>query len=105
MIYTNKDLGDLMEQAENNQPFTFKEFLDLLYGYKEVIFYYQGLKYGADLGYHPGEDFQTVDFFVCDTDDDQYTTFNSLEDFAANAKINGKLLKDIWSKVTNVNYD
>lgn len=31
MIYTNKDLGDLMEQADNNQPFTYEEFLDFLY--------------------------------------------------------------------------
>ena len=105
MIYTNKNLGDLMDQADADKPFTFAEFLDLLYGYKEVVFYYQGLKYGADLGKHPGEDFLTVDFYVCDTDDDKYTVFNGMDDFAANAQINGKLLKDIWSKVTKVNYD
>jgi len=101
-MYSNKDAAELYDQALDKLPFTYEEYLDFLAGYTEVSFYYQGLEYGATLGYHPGENFLTVDFFRCDSVKETKVIYNGIDDFANNAKINGKLLKDIWSQVSNV---
>lgn len=98
----NKDYGDLIEQATNELPFTYEEFLDFLAGYKEVSFCYNGLQYGAGYGKFPGDENMTVTFFICGSVKETMVIYNGIDDFANNAKINGKLLKDIWSQVSNV---
>jgi len=96
----NKDLGDYIEMAYNNESFTYIEFVNFLKGYKEVQFWYNGIRYGAQsttrvngiLGFA---------LFECDV---KYSPQNhpSIEAFANNANINGKLLKDIWDECYDV---
>jgi len=71
-----------------------EDFILGLNFYGEMQFSYLGKTYGVIRGKN-----ETVDMFVVNEKD--WVTFKNVEDFQNNAKIEGKLLKDIWDETTD----
>ncbi len=81
------------KQYKKGLPFkaTFKEFVNGLFFYSEMLFTYKGVSYEVF--------FKTNEIIVlCSSDMQQ--EYNSRQDFEENANINGVLLKDLWDDVT-----
>lgn len=83
----------------DHKPFTpdFNDFILGLSFYGEMQFSYQGKTYGVTRGKD-----DTIDFFVVSTQ--SWDTFKNIKDFENNAKVDGKLLKDIWDETINRNW-
>lgn len=60
-------------------------------------FTYKGITYGL-----MGIANEGVEFWGINTD--IYEMFKNIDEFAEKAKINGKLVKDIWHEVENANW-
>lgn len=81
------------EQYEKRTPFkaTFKEFVNGLFFYSEMLFTYDGVSYEVF--------FKSEDIIVLCSETMQQE-YRTREDFENYANIDGKLLKDIWNDVT-----
>lgn len=92
-----KQISDLVEMMYNKAKFTFSEFIALVDGYSQAQFLYNGKRYGIHVN-------NTSEYllFECDLLENTYQKYLSILDFANNANIDGKLLKDIWSDVYDV---
>lgn len=96
------------EQYKKGLPFkaTFKEFIRGLIFYSEMTFTYKNKRYGVffyrDVNVI-GDDLEDFDGFV-EFFEDKVTSslvkFKNIEEFKNNAKIDGKLLKDLWDEVS-----
>ena len=84
------------------KPFkpTFEEFLELYDYQSELEFYYKEKFYNVTRfrGYELSEYNQEENKAVW------YQEYETIEDFAANANIDGVLLKDIWDEAFEVDY-
>lgn len=84
---------------KEGKPFI-PDFNDFIAGYNfygEMEFTYKGITYGL-----MGVENEGVEFWGINTN--KYEKFKNIEEFAKNAKINGKLVKDIWNEVENANW-
>lgn len=75
----------------------FEDFIEGYSFYGEMKFTYKGITYGL-----MGTENEGVEFWGMDTD--SYETFRDIEEFAEKAKIDGKLVKDIWCEVENADW-
>ena len=73
------------------------DFISGLDFYGEMQFTYQGIDYGVTRGKN-----DTVDLWIVNAE--VLGTFKDSEKFKENAKIDGKLIKDIWQEVKDVNW-
>jgi len=107
-----KTTFELMDMKERGKNLSFEEFLQLLCGYGELEFTYKFLGYGVlrlNDDYSSGKDKKwdrTKDYYAIYKLDDpkQGSMFKTIEEFAAQAKIKGALLKDIWGDVKHLDY-
>lgn len=100
VIYPNLiSLNKARKLYKEGKPFIpdFEDFIDAYNFYGEMEFTYNGITYGL-----MGMENECVDFWGMNTD--KYETFKDIEDFAKKAKIEGKLVKDIWHEVKNANW-
>lgn len=86
----------LYKQGKSLKP-DFEDFMEFYEGYGEVEFKYKKMLYGmirADEG-------EGVVFWQCRVypEDRNPVEYSSIEDFKANAKIDGVLIKDLWDDV------
>lgn len=81
------------EEYKKGLPFkaTFKEFMNGLFFYSEMLFTYEGVSYEV---FFKDED---VIVLCSETMQQEYPT---REEFENRANIDGKLLKDVWDDVT-----
>ena len=84
-------LSRAREQYKNGQKFkaTFEDFINGLNWYKEMLFWYDN-KYYAVRYRSMGIFFESKGMKLI---------YKSVDDFADNANINGRLLKDLWDEV------
>ena len=75
----------------------FDDFIGGYNFYTEMEFTYKGIMYGL-----MGVENIGVEFFEIDTG--KGDTFKDIDEFVQKAQINGKLVKDIWTEVENVNW-
>lgn len=75
----------------------FDDFIGGYNFYTEMEFAYKGIMYGV-----MGVENVGVEFFEIDTGKGE--TFKDIDEFVQKAQINGKLVKDIWQEVKNVNW-
>ncbi len=82
----------LLKNGKRLKP-TYAEFLKIVNNNLEPTFKYKNKTYVAT----------TFDGFeLCEQDSgDQYQSYNTIEEFGENVKIEGCLLKDIWDSVKN----
>ena len=85
------------EQYKKGLPFkaTFDEFVNGLKFYSEMLFTYNNVSY---------EVFFKKDYTIVFCSKDMQQEFKTMEEFENNANINGKLLRDIWDKVSFAGY-
>lgn len=86
-------LSRAREQYKKGQKFkaTFEDFINGLNWYKEMLFWYNNKYYAVrycDMG-----------IFLETRETDQ--KYKDVDDFVANAKIDGRLIKDIWDEVVH----
>lgn len=86
-------LSRAIEQYKNGQKFkaTFEDFINGLNWYKEMLFWH-GNKYYAVYYRDTGISFENKEITQ---------TYVDVDDFAAHANINGRLLKDMWDEVVH----
>ena len=84
------------EQYRAGKPFqaSFEEFLEGLDFYAEMSFRHGGLLYYVM--FSEGK--------ICVGHDDVYQLYDTVEEFAQKANIDGRLLRDIWDEVENPSY-
>lgn len=84
---------------KENKPFIpdFEDFISGFNFYGEMEFTYKGVIYGL-----VGIAKEGVEFYSTNTG--EYKVFKDIEEFKQKAQIDGKLVKDIWNKVTNTNW-
>lgn len=75
----------------------FEDFIEGYNFYGEMEFTYKGITYGL-----MGVENEGVEFWGMNTD--KFETYKNIEEFKRNAQIDGKLLKDIWHEVENINW-
>ncbi len=75
----------------------FDDFVDGFNFYGEMQFTYNGVIYGL-----MGIENEGVEFWGINTK--EYKTFKNIEEFKQKAKVQGKLLKNIWNEVENANW-
>lgn len=75
---------------------SFDEFLEVLKIYGEMEFTYKNKVYGIIKG-------DRIKIF-CAGIENSTREYQSYNEFKVSADINGQLLKNIWSEVTNINY-
>ena len=74
------------------------EFIEALHNYSEMQFEYNGVYYAVELVFNDNSEPQ-ISLYNSKTK--ETTLFNNDEDFKNNAKVDGKLLKDIWNDTTD----
>lgn len=74
------------------------EFIEALFSYSEMQFEYRGTYYAVELLFNKNKETK-ISLFNSQTKKEDI--FNDDEDFKNNAKIDGKLLKDIWNDTTD----
>ncbi len=79
----------------------FDDFIDALYNYSEMQFEYKGVYYAATL-VENGNNEYSIELYNQNTKETIF--FNNDEDFKNNAKVDGKLLNDIWDETTDRNW-
>jgi len=100
VIYPNMiSLNKAKQLYGESKPFepNLDEFVEALMFYSEVQFKLGDTYYGVILTKQQGK--TVTEMFNVDTGDTQ--TFQTTDDFKSNAKIDGKLLKDIWDQTTD----
>lgn len=101
VIYPNLiSLNKAKKLYQDGKPFKpdLNDFLEGLYFYSEMEFYYKGLNCCVFLTSDTNKKIE----FGWSPENVYY--FSDKEDFIQNAKINDKFVKDIWDKVENPNY-
>lgn len=97
-------LNKARQLYKEGKPFKvdFDDFINAFMFYGEMEFYYNKVCYGMCW---TGEG-DGVRFWACDVPIKERIAieFASLEDFIANARIDGILIKDLWDKVENPYY-
>ncbi|MBQ8748931.1 MAG: hypothetical protein IJZ29_00460 [Clostridia bacterium] len=94
------------EQYKKGLPFkaTFEDFVNGLRFYSEMTLKYENKDYGVFLySKEEIENFEDIDGvveFFQDKVPESLQRFSSIKDFEEKAKINDKLLKDIWDEIT-----
>ena len=86
-------LSRAREQYKKGQKFkaTFEDFINGLNWYKEMLFWYNNKYYAVR--------YRDTGIFLKSRNTEQI--YKSVDDFANNADINGRLLKDIWNEVVH----
>lgn len=86
-------LSRAREQYKKWQKFkaTFEDFINGLNWYKEMLFWYNNKYYAVR--------YRDTGIFLKSRNTEQI--YKSVDDFANNADINGRLLKDIWNEVVH----
>jgi len=79
----------------------FEDFLGMLSYYLHNEFSFNNKKYGVLLGHN--EPKTAVEFYEWNVEDG-YQLYQTIEEFADKAHINGVLLKDLWDDVIDANY-
>lgn len=84
---------------KEGKPFIpdFEDFIDGYNFYGEMEFTYKGITYGL-----MGIENEGVEFWGMNTD--TYEMFKDIEEFAEKAKVDEKLVKNIWPEVENANW-
>ena len=101
VLYPNLiSLNKAKQLYKENKPFepNFEEFIEALHGYSEMQFEYKGTYYAVELVCDKNKNLITR---LYNSQTKETTFFNNDEDFINNAKIDGKLLKDIWEETTD----
>ena len=75
----------------------FNDFIDGYNFYGEMEFTYKGITYGLI-----GIANEGVEFWGMNTD--TYEVFKNIEEFTEKAKIDGRLVKEIWHDIENANW-
>jgi len=75
----------------------FDDFIDGFNFYGEMEFTYKGITYGL-----AGVENLGIEFWGINTE--KYETFKDIEEFQQMARVQGKLVKDIWNQIENVNW-
>lgn len=99
VIYPNLiSLNKAKKLYRENRPFepNLDDFVEALFFYSEVQFKYKNLYYEVVLASENDEEIIKMDDF----NGGHLQTFKTKDDFTNNAKIDGKLLKDIWEETT-----
>lgn len=96
LISLNKAIK-LYQEGKSLNP-DFEDFISMYNFYGEVEFIYKGTRYGVAF------DDKSKCIMLFNTENNQTQLHKKIEDFIAGANINGKLLKDIWSEVENVDW-
>lgn len=76
----------------------FEDFVSALENYGELEFTYSNIRYGVLFD----DDSKKIILLNITNNDKPF--FSDISDFADNAHIDGKILKEIWSKVTNTDF-
>ncbi len=93
-------LNKARQLYKEGKPFepNLDEFLEALHGYSEMQFEYNGVYYAVELVF---ENKQAIKISLYNSQTKEMIYFNNDEEFKSNAKVEGKLLKDIWSETTD----
>ena len=86
----------LYQEGKQLKP-NFEEFLEFFNLYGEAQFSFNNCLYGI------ARSKNAIDFFDCKSGK-VLQSYNSIAEFAENANINGTFLKNIWDKVSNIDY-
>lgn len=100
VIYPNLiSLNKAKKLYSEGKPFEpdLNEFMEALHGYSEMQFKYNGVYYAVELVFY---DKSEPKISLYNSQTKAITIFNDDEDFKNNAKVEGKLLKDIWNDTT-----
>ncbi len=98
VIYPNPiSLNKAKQLYSEGKPFEtdLDDFVEALFCYSEMQFKYKGIYYSVEL---VGED--EYDIELCNSKTGETSIFKTEEDFKNNAKVEGKLLKNIWEETT-----
>ncbi len=96
LISLNK-ARQLYKEGKSFEP-NLDEFIESLFIYSETQFEYKGIYYAVEL---VGRSKNNVDIQLYNSKTREKFLFKTKEDFKNNAKIDGKLLKDIWDETTD----
>jgi len=83
---------------------SFDDFVVMLKHYSEVEFMYKGIWYSAGFCHGLTGGKATGIEFGASEIPESMQEFDTIEEFAANVKLDGYLLKDIWHNVENAKY-
>lgn len=101
VLYPNLiSLNKARKLYNEGKPFepNLDEFMEALHNYSETQFEYKGVYYAVELVFNDNSE-PKISLYNSQTK--ETTFFNNDEDFINNAKIDGKLLKDIWEETTD----
>ena len=101
VIYPNLiSLNKANKLYSESKPFepNFEEFIEALHGYSEMQFEYNGVYYAVELVFN---DKSKPQISLYNSQTKETTLFKDGEDFKNDAKIEGKLLKNIWDETTD----
>lgn len=94
-------LNNAIKQYNSGKPATlanFDDFLETYQNYGEVEFTLNNIRYGVLYD----DDNEKIALLNIQTNEKQL--FNDIYDFEQNAKINGKLLRNLWNNVTSTDF-
>ena len=100
VIYPNLiSLNKAKKLYSESKPFEpdIDEFIEALYNYSEMQFKYNGVYYAVELVCENDDEY---DIELYNSKTSETFIFKTKEDFKNNAKIDGKLLKEIWEETT-----
>lgn len=101
VLYPNLiSLNKAKKLYSEGKPFepNFEEFIEALRGYSEMQFEYNGTYYAVEI---VNDKNKNLIIRLYNSKTKETTLFNNDEDFKNNAKVDGKLLKDIWNDATD----
>lgn len=101
VIYPNLvSLNKAKQLYSEGKPFEpdLNDFVEALYNYSEMQFLYNGVYYAVELVCENDDEY---DIELYNSKTSKTFIFKTKEDFINNAKIDGKLLKDIWEETTD----
>ena len=115
MDYTVEQFEEILDKAYNEKRLSFHEFLIFVCGYGEVEFTHKGICYmifrlnddyssGKDKKWDRSKDYFTFgEGFYAEEKPKPQQRYESIEELANKANINGRLIKDIWNEIEKVN--
>ena len=91
-------LNEAKQLYKNNKPFipTFERFSSLINRGFDISFIYRKKRYQVD---------NHDEITLWEMGTENYVVFKDIQEFMNTAKINDKLVKDIWSKVKSIRYE
>ena len=91
-------LNEAKDLYKNNKSFlpSFERFSLLVARGFDISFIYDKKRYQVD---------NHNEITLWEMDTENYITFDNIQSFMSKAKINDKLIKDIWSKVKSIRYE